>query len=76
MPLTRSDRLGKWIARKLYALAIKHPGRPGLCNSARRQAADLFGRIWPWSWRAPRHPCESVLRDSRLFVRALAGFPV
>lgn len=50
--MTLGDRMGKFIARRLYAYAIKRPGRPGVTSYSNRVRADRFCRTWPWSHAA------------------------
>ena len=49
--MTLMDRLGKFIARRLYRYARKHPGKPTEMSYANRVRADRFCKAWPWSWK-------------------------
>lgn len=48
--MTFSDRLGKFLSRKLYRLARRFPGEPSLTNYKNLDRVAAFNRRWPWSW--------------------------
>lgn len=70
-----SDRIGKAISCRLYKLARTRPGRPSMTSYSRREAADRFTRIWPWSWRKGWQ-LRSAIQEIAPFLIELAGFAI